>query len=304
MHTFKNSIKIIVILFFLLGNLFLISTEKAWLQASKIELDSASVFYESGRQIHAITFNHNGLMFVGGKLDIFTISPDKSFKHFLTLKESAPNTIIWSMVFGSDGNLFIAANDRIVKVSPDGKQQVIIREDFSGPCGATDLRFDKQGNLYVVYDNIIARYDSSFKKTIFIDGTKFPTPIRWAVGIEFSSDEQYLYIGDCGGNNAYIVPIAAEDFYKNAKTYSTRMGQYFARDTFGNIYMTSMGGPGNPPEFKVFNANLNSADIHCKHKPPQDKNNFKKTITFGEETFDSNAIYCIIGSKIYSYHLK
>ena len=119
MHTFKNSLKIIVTLFFLLGNLFLISTEKAWLRASKIELDSASVFYESGSQIHAITFNHNGLMYVGGKLDVFTISPDKSFKHFLTLKESTPNTIIWSMVFGSGGNLFIAANDRIVKVSPE-----------------------------------------------------------------------------------------------------------------------------------------------------------------------------------------
>jgi sugar lactone lactonase YvrE len=268
-----------------------------------LQLDSATVFCESPQEIHAIAFDDKGLMYAAGKADVFKVTPDKSIKHFLTLENTSPTTTIWSMKFGTDGNLYIAAHDRIVKITPDGTQQVIIWENFPGPCGATDLRFDRHGNLYIVYDTFIAKYDTSFNKSILIDGSKFQTPIQWAVGMEFSSDEQYLYIADCRGSHAYVVPTAAKDYYQSAKIYATRWGQYFTKDNDGNIFLTSLGGYRNLPEFIVFKQNLKNREITCKRKPRQNENNYKKTIVFGEAGYDEHAIYCIIGNTIYSYHL-
>lgn len=266
-----------------------------------IELDSASLFYTSGKPIHAVTFDKNGLMFLGGKLDVFTLNADKSINHFITLQDPCQNTIIWSMIFDKNGNLFIAANDRIVKVTPDKKQYAIIKESFSGPCGVTDLRFDKIGNLYAIYDKIVARYDSLFNKVVFVDGSKFKIPIQWGVGIEFSNDEQYLFIGDCWGSKVYIVQLTGNNLYENTKTIKTNFGQYFAKDNSGNIYLTSIGGEDGIPELKMFKENHSSIDIICRNKPIQNENSYKKTIAYREDESGRKAVYCIIGDKIYSY---
>jgi hypothetical protein len=266
-------------------------------------LDSASVFFQSPQEIHAIAFDHKGMLYAAGNTEVFTIAPDRTTKHFAALDHPGPATTIWSMTFSRNGNLYLAAHDRIVLITPGGMQQVIIQENFPGPCGATDVRFDRRGNLYVAYDNVIAKYDTSYHKSIFIDGSKFQTPIKWAVGLELSSDEQYMYVGDCDGSRAYIVPIAEEDFYQRAKIYRTRWGQYFTKDTEGTIFLSSLGGYRTMPEFVMFTQTTKSGEINCTRKPLQDEHSYKKTIAFGEAGYDEQAIYCVIGNLIYSYHL-
>jgi ligand-binding sensor domain-containing protein len=123
-----------------------------------LTLDSASIFVETNKCIHAIAFDNKGMMYVGGCHDVYRITSDRVIEHFTTLSDTSTKTCIWSMTFDSKGDLYIAAFDRIVKVTSSGEQTVVEQEDFSGSCGVTDLRFDRQGKLLAVYDNIVARY--------------------------------------------------------------------------------------------------------------------------------------------------
>jgi Tol biopolymer transport system component len=273
------------------------------MNSSNIELNSAEIFYKSVNDIHAIIFSPKEIMYLGGKLDVFMILPDKSIKHFIKLKDYTPNTIIWSMTLDKYNNLYIAANDRIVKVTPDGLQQTLIQENFTGPCGATDLRFDKKENHYVVFDNKVVKYDKSLTKTLFIDGSKFSIPIQWAVGIEISDDEKFMYIGDCNGSRTYVIPLSSTSRYSDTRIFSNNFSQYFTKDCYGQIYNSSPDGRSNMPEFLMFKDDNTPVGIYCNKKPSQDENNYKKTIAFGQKGFNEKAIYCIIGNNVYLYEV-
>lgn len=273
------------------------------MNAPSIELDSAAVVLPMETEIHALAFDHHGTMYVAGKCDVYRITPEKAVTHFASLADRDTMTSIWSMRFGADGRLYCAAHDRIVAIAHDGSQQVIIQEKFTGPCGATDLRFDQSGALYVAYDRFIARYDSTGKKSIFIDGGKFQRPIQWAVGMEFSSDERTMFVADCGASYVYTVRLGGDDLYRTAEIHPTVYGQYFTRDRRGTVYLTSMGGHKKAPELVLFRTDNSLMTLRCRQKPPQNEQRYKKTIAFGDAGFDERAVYCVIGNTIYSYHL-
>ena len=266
-------------------------------------IKDASLFCEVDFPIHGIAFNNQGLMYVGAHKKIHTITPDKEVKHFITLNDATDNTMIWSLRFDPNKYLYVAAKDRVVKVSPTGEQTVVIKEDFSGPCGVTDLRFDNHGNLFIVYDNIVAKYDSDFQKEVIIDGSQFEPPMVWIVGIEFSSDYKKLYLADCRDKRAYIIPYLSKDFIEKSKPFPTNWGQYFTQDNSGNVYLTSLGDNPEWPEFVMLSPENDRVDICCKNRIPQNRENHKKAMALGQKGFNKHAIYCIIRNRIYEYEL-
>lgn len=267
-----------------------------------IVLDSASLFLDFGKCIHAIAFDGNGKLFLAGCQDIYSVMPDKTITHLATLTDTSAKTTIWGMTFNKNGDLYLAAHDRIIRIKPGCKPETIINENFTGPCGVTDLRFDDKENLYAVYDNVVAVYNKSLEKNILINGKELTPPIQWAVGIELDDKCETLFICDCNGKSLYSVPIKKDDFIKLAKTTPTNWGQYLTKNNNGEIFV-AMHGPKIFPEFLVQYKNSITKNLYCKKRPHQAKDIYKKAIAIGKEGFDTNAIYCIIGDKIYLYKL-
>ena len=102
-------------------------------------IEDARLFCEVDFSIHGIAFDNQELMYVGGHTKIYSITRDKEVRHFITLDDPTENTIIWSLRFGPEKSLYVAAKDRLVRVTPGGEQTVVIRDNFPGPCGVTDL---------------------------------------------------------------------------------------------------------------------------------------------------------------------
>ena len=265
--------------------------------------DSAYLFLDAGKCIHAIAFDNNGELYVAGCQDIYRINSNKEIVHIASLTDTTDKTIIWAMDFNTDNDLFIAAKDRIVKLDKSGKHATVIKENFDGPAGVSDVRFDKSGNLFAAYGNKIASYDSQWNKKIVVDGSKFDPTITWAVGIEFDQDENYLFIGDCNGQQLLAVPFKNPDYTKEIKTYPSKWGQYLTKDLEGNLYLTMLG-KGTQSEFLRVQENMQPEYLTVKNKPFQDRKEHKKTIAYGSFGSDEEAIFCIIGNKIYWYPLQ
>jgi hypothetical protein len=268
-----------------------------------ITIDSASVFAEVNDSIHAITFDGKGSMFVGGCHDIYRITPERVIEHFATLSDTSSVTTIWGMTFHPNGDLFVAAHDRIVKITPSGTQLVVIRENFPGPCGVTDLRFDRKGRLLAAYADIVARYDASYNKSIFISGKDFRPPIQWSVSIEFGNQDSTLYIADCKGKQLYLVPYFQTDSIHAARIIPTNLGQYLTKNRRGEIFL-AMHGPPTFPEFLMLKGDSSEYFVHCTTRPPQNRQRYKKAIAWGNTGFNTQALYCIIGGTVYIYEFK
>ncbi len=267
-----------------------------------LTLDSASILVETNKCIHAIAFDNKGEMFVGGCRDIYRITSNRVVEHFITLSDTSSKTCIWGMIFNSKGDLYIAAFDRIVKVTSSGEQTVVVQEDFSGPCGVTDLRFDQQGRLLAVYDDIVARYDSAMNKSILISGKNLTPPIQWGVGLELDEQESILYIADCNGKNLYLIPYQS-DSMSAIKVFPTNMGQYLTKNSQGEIFLT-MHGPPSYPEFLMFYNMELKYSIRSMKQPVQDGRSYKKTIAWNNFDDNKRILYCIVGSAIYAYNLS
>ena len=273
------------------------------LSNSSIDTSSAYLFLDVGKCIHAIAFDNYGELYVAGCQDIYRISSNKEIIHITSLTDTTDKTIIWAMNFNTDNDLFIAAKDRIVKLDKSGKLSTVINENFDGPAGVSDVRFDKSGNLYAVYGNTVACYDSKLNKTIVVDGNKFEPAIKWAVGIEFDQYENYLFIGDCNAQQLLAVPFKNRDYTIEIKTYPSKWGQYLTKDLKGNLYLTMLG-KGTESEFLRVQENMQSEYLTVKNKPFQDRKEHKKTIAYGRFGSGADAIFCVIGNKIYCYPIQ
>lgn len=263
-------------------------------------LDSATFFIELDATIHAIAFNHKNKLYVGGKNKVYSIDKDNIIKTYATLTDTTHKTIIWGMTFDSNGNLFIAAHDRIVRIDTLGTPLTLIQEDFGGPCGVSDVRIDSANNLYIVYDNIIARYDTALNKKIVVNGNDFNPSIKWAVGIEFDDNNEYIFVGDCNGKKLFIIPYKSFDYVDEFTVIPSNWGQYLTKDEHGNIYL-SMHGPETFPEFLMVDRNLKKKEIYLHKRPFQTKGIHKKAIAYGQYGSNEKGIYCIIGNKRYIY---
>lgn len=265
-----------------------------------IVLDSAKYFIEFDSPVHAIAFDTNNKLYAGGKNKVYYIDENSNIKLFATLSDTSSKTIIWGMTFDRKGNLYLAAHDRIVKIDPNGIQKTLIKENYEGPCGATDVRIDSTNYLYVVYDNVVAQYDTLLNKKVVVDGGNFNPPIKWAVGIELGRKNGHLFIGDGGGNKLFIVPFKSSTCATESKIILSNAGQYLTKDEYGNIFL-SMNGPETFPEFLYLDENFHPKKIYLKNRPPQNERLYKKAIAYGKHASHDKGVYCIIGNKIYIY---
>jgi hypothetical protein len=167
--------------------------------------------------LHGIVFGENGHMYVGrnGK-EILKISPDGTVILFADIKEAdghfiegPGHTFLYDMEFDSQGLLYAAAEDRILRISEDGKTETLVEQKFSGNWGACGIALDQKGGVYYSYDNKIMKLNPDGKNELFLDGGQTSPSLKAIVGIEFSPDDKHLFAcdGKLGSGKLVKIPV-------------------------------------------------------------------------------------------------
>ena len=216
------------------------------------EVRKADLFSDIGGYLHGITFDGGGNMFVAvnGK-DILRIKPDGELSDFCFIKESKGfgtqgngGVFVFDLAYGPDNYIYAAAENRILKISPDGAVSSIIREDFSGRWGVCGITFHKNGTMYAAYGNKVCRYTPAYEKSIFIDGDNENTGLVSAMGLKFDSDFKHLYICDAYGGKVVKVPMKSDGTPGSFSiVYQTEFyrPEYIALDGADNLFVSNHG---------------------------------------------------------------
>ncbi len=168
----------------------------------------------NGKLGGGIICDNSGNMFVSreGGLDIIT--PDGKTFTFCSFSGSPRGNdynfrspFIWGMVFDKEGNILAASQDRIIKISMDGKASTLVWDNYDGFAGASGIECDKEGNIYVTSGNKILKYDSRLKKSTFIDERKEDSVSFFS--IKFDSDYKNLYAVDINSYKVFKYPVDA-----------------------------------------------------------------------------------------------
>lgn len=236
---------------------------------------------------HALAFDEQGALYFGSERTIHKLTPDGRTRPFVTLPQDKGDTPrIWSLRLGPDGQLYGAAHDRVIRITVTGEVSTVIEEDFPGPCGATDVDFDEQGNMYVAYANQLARYTPGREKatkTIVLDGAKSEPPLRWLVGVRIDRRRGDVYLSDVPNKRALIGRFTPEGTLKPARVLDLpEHPEYFAVAESGAVYV---GFPDADGIMRV--------DEHPRHalNALGERLDFVATLSFGGRGFDSRALY-------------
>ena len=168
------------------------------------QVKNAFLFANIGGSLHGIAFDNQNSMYVGknGK-EILKVSPEGKISPFVVIKEASGHyidgpgdTFIYDMEFGKDRHLYVAAEDRILKISQTGQIEILLKENFKGTWGACGIELDTKGNIYVAFDNKILKILPTGQKSIFIDGNNTDFKLEAVVGLEFDATYKYLYVCD------------------------------------------------------------------------------------------------------------
>ncbi len=186
----------------------------------------AEVFADlGGNSAGGIVFDDNNVMYVAkeGK-DIVKVTPDgksETLCSIRTLPEgevksdphmSFTSPFIWDMVIDKDKNIYAAAQDRILKITMDGKVSTIINDNFGGLFGASGIDVDDKGNIYVTNGTLINKYNKNLEKEFFIDGDKIEIDgsfLSYAFSLKLDADCKNLYIGNREPDSILKFPIEA-----------------------------------------------------------------------------------------------
>ena len=245
--------------------------------------------------LHGIVFDGKGHMFVGknGK-EILKVSPDGSVSLFTEIKEAdgyfiegPGNTFLYDMEFDSHGVMYAAVEDRIIKISEDGKVTNLVQKKFSGIWGACGIALDQEGNLFYAYDDKIMKLTSEGKNEMFLDGGHTSPSLKAIVGIEFAPDYRHLFAcdGKLGSGKLVKIPVDAngnagpvELLYQNEKLNT----EYIAFDQDLNLIVK---GPWSSSFVRV---DKNGNTENLRHTSI---GHGIQTIARGGRGFDRNAIY-------------
>lgn len=167
------------------------------------EMSSATVWEQfcniDARVTGGILFDQGGNMLVARPYGLEKVTPEGEVTTVCDLSElekgknyyfSSP--FIWDMKYDKENNIIAAAQDRILKITEDGKVSTLIREDFSGFLGASGLELDQEGNIYVVSGGKIYRYAADLTKTEYFSTGEYQS----FFSIAFRPDFKYLYLTD------------------------------------------------------------------------------------------------------------
>jgi sugar lactone lactonase YvrE len=253
-----------------------------------------------------ILFDKEGNMLVGRPGALDKVSPDGTVTTLcdLSVLEKGrdyyfKSPFIWDMKYDKDNNIIAAAQDRIVKITNDGRVTDLIKEDFSGFLGASGLEIDQEGNIYVVSGGKVYQYSPDLVKSEFINSSDYDS----FFSIAFSPDDNYLYLSDfhskalvkyeinSDGSAGECVEIVREPV-KDSYSYGSPLNMIF--DDNGNMYV-SIDGMANI--LKV-DQNDNYSLINM-NKPVGNH-----IITFGNIEFGEDLIYFTsYSSKVYKFKL-
>jgi len=253
------------------------------------QIGKTEVFAEVGEGMHGIVFDNNGNMFIGKGKSVLRITSTGKVSSYITLDSGnqTKNTHIYGMTFGKDKNLYLAAQDRIIKITPDKKVKTVVKEDFDGLTGVSDVKFDPAGNMYVAFDNKVVKYDTLFKKTTYIDGTDVLVDIK---NIYFDKDFRNIYI--CGFTSSNIVKYSINSKGKavNPQVEFDAMPPFnVAIGSNDDIFASIPWGSGilMIKDKKVIK-NIDGGGM--KMQDPQD-------LAFGKKGFDEESLYVITSSR-------
>lgn len=144
---------------------------------------------------------------------------------------------------GTDGYIYAAAGDRILKINSEGAAETFLVDDFEGEWGACDLAFDSEENLYVVHDRMVEKYsivpDTKPVKTTLLDGRKDSILLKAAVGLCFGKDFRELYVSDVFGNMVVKCTLKEDGTIGEIMEFTPlRSAEYMEADNDGNIYVS------------------------------------------------------------------
>jgi sugar lactone lactonase YvrE len=186
----------------------------------------AQVFaFINGKVGAGIICDNQGHMFVCKNGELLVVTPKGEVSQFTNLSDLPkgkdyyfPSPLIWSMAFDRDGSIVAAAQDRILRIAPDGSVATPIREDFDGFIGASGIAVDKDSNLYVTSGSKVLKYTPKLEKSVFIDASSSKVSLTWE-GMTFdlnlktlsflSFDPKYenLYVSDFDSETLLKYPI-------------------------------------------------------------------------------------------------
>ncbi len=240
-----------------------------------------------------ILFDKEGYMLVGRPGALDKVSLDGTVTTFcdLSVLEKGrdyyfKSPFIWDMKYDKDNNIIAAAQDRIVKITNDGKVIDLIKEDFNGFLGASGLEIDQEGNIYVVSGGKVYRYSPDLVKSEYISSSDYDS----FFSIAFSPDNKYLYLSDfhakalikyeinSDGSVGECIEIVREPV-KDSYSYGSPLNMIF--DDSGNMYV-SIDGMANILKVEQ-NDNYSLIDMN---KPVGNH-----IITYGNKEFGEDLIY-------------
>lgn len=199
-------------------------TKQQSADTTKNETYLAEVFVDlGGTSAGGIVIDDNNVMYVAkeGK-DIVKVTPDGKSQTLCSIRSlpegesksdphmSFTSPFIWDMIIDKNNIIYAAAQDRILKITMDGKVSTIIQDDFQGLFGASGIEVDDKGNIYVTNGSSVNKYSKNFKKEIFIDGDKIDTKdvnLPYAFSLEFDADYKNLYVGNRAPDSILKFPI-------------------------------------------------------------------------------------------------
>jgi hypothetical protein len=244
---------------------------------------------------HALAFDEQGALVFGSKRTVYKLAPGGQAQPFATLPEDGTETPhLWSLRLGPGGQLYGAAHDRIVRLSSSGEVTTVVEEDYAGPCGATDVDFDAEGNMYVAYGNKLARYSPKLEKTIVLDGARSQPIIRWLVGVRIDRRTGDVWVSDVPskrvlacrmGTDGTLLPARVLDLPDHPEYFAVKGdGAVYVGLPDGNAVMRLDTDPRAPLE------RLAGVD-------------FVATLGFGGRGFDASALYAACRNGIFEIRL-
>lgn len=164
-----------------------------------------------------LLFDGKGNMYFGTNYQLVRIQSDGTSTVLCDLS-SLPvgrdyyfmSPMIWDMVIDKDNNIIAIAQDRLLKITPDGEVTTLIQENFIGFCGSSGLALDGQGNIYITNGIKIVKYTPDMKPSIFIDGNKSGIKNPSFFSIDFDPEYKYLYATDFNNQTLIRFPIQTD----------------------------------------------------------------------------------------------
>ena len=249
--------------------------------------------------VHGITFSSNGDLIVATHHNLQKVNTLGQVSPFTTLKHVTDTTRIWNMKYDPDGNLYCAAKDFLIMITPQGKQKILANEKFTGRWGICDLAFDQRGNIYTVHGKTISRYDKDGNRQDMFTQILSSDSIKALVGITFDKTFNNLFVSDVFGQQVIQIPFKSDD--KNIKAQFYKLDgypEYFAWTKDNSLVVSSPGKKRS----KLFQ--LNNGRFIQLEFANGDSIQGLNTITFGQTPFLEDAAYGLGHGKLYEMALK